>query len=165
VVAPHQALRLGEVPGLDWDDVDFVGNRLRVAHSLGRDGTLGPPKGAKVLTIPLTAAARETLLEMRLDGGSGFVFKNTLGSARQLRDVQRAFNKARDRAALEDGVCFHSLRHTGISRAANHPAIPLVHVREFARHADLATTQGYVHRIEDSRVTVAFDEALTGGAA
>ncbi len=40
-----------------------------------------------------------------------------------------AFRKARERAALpvtEDGpVVFHSLRHTGISRLANHPAIPL----------------------------------------
>jgi len=165
VVALHQALRLGEVCALRWEDIDFVGNRLRVAHSLGRDGTVGPPKGGKVLTIPLTAAAREALLELRLDGGDGFIFTNTRGGPRQQRDVQRAFSKARDRAVLEDGVCFHSLRHTGISRAANHPVIPLVHVREFARHADLATTQGYVHRIEDSRVTVAFDEALTGGAA
>jgi len=61
----------------------------------------------------------------------------------------------------EDGpVVFHSLRHTGISRLANHPAIPLVHVRDFARHADLATTQGYVHRIESATVTAAIGEAL-----
>jgi integrase len=56
----------------------------------------------------------------------------------------------------------HSLRHTGISRAANHPAIPLVHVRDFARRADLATTQGYVHKIENEKVTTALGEALAG---
>ena len=81
-----------------------------------------------------------------------------------MRDVQRAFTKARDRAALpstEDGpVVFHSLRHTGISRLANHPAIPLVHVRDFARHSDLATTQGYVHKIESETITLAIGEAL-----
>jgi integrase len=80
--------------------------------------------------------------------------------------VQRAFRKARERAALpvtaEGEVVFHSLRHTGISRAANHPAIPLVHVRDFARHKDLATTQGYVHKIEDAKVTTALGEALAG---
>lgn len=56
----------------------------------------------------------------------------------------------------------HSLRHTGISRAANHPAIPLVHVRDFAGHADLATTQGYVHKIKNEKVTTALGEALAG---
>jgi len=88
------------------------------------------------------------------------------GRQRALNDVQRAFNKARERAALpvtEDGkVVFHSLRHTGISRLANHPAIPPVHVRDFARHADLATTMGYMHRIEDAKVTTAIGEALVG---
>ena len=63
----------------------------------------------------------------------------------------------------EDGpVVFHSLRHTGISRLANHPAIPLVHVRDFARPADPATMQGYVHKIESERVTLAIGEALSG---
>ena len=59
-------------------------------------------------------------------------------------------------------MVFHSLRHTGISRLANQPAIPLVHVRDFARHADLATTQGYVHKIDSPLVTVAIGEALAG---
>ena len=72
---------------------------------------------------------------------------------------EEAFAKARERAALpitEEGkVVFHSLRHTGISRLANHPAIPLVHVRDFARHKDLVTTQGYVHKIDSPTVTAA----------
>jgi hypothetical protein len=34
-------------------------------------------------------------------------------------------------------------------------------VRDFARHADLATTQGYVHRIEDEKITAAIGEALS----
>jgi integrase len=165
-VALHEALRLGEVLGLQWEDVDFTANRLHVRHSLGRDRSLGPPKGGKAATIELTPAAREALLELRQESSSGFVFRNEAGGPRWPRDVQRAFSKARDRAALpttEDGpVVFHSLRHTGISRLANHPAIPLVHVRDFARHADLATTQGYVHKIESATVTAAIAEALGG---
>jgi integrase len=108
------------------------------------------------------------LLELRQDSphGTGYVFTNRLGQPRAHRDVQRAYAQAVERAALpvtEDGpVVFHSLRHTGISRLANHPAIPLVHVRDFARHSDLATTQGYVHKIEDAKVTAAIGEALAG---
>lgn len=165
-VTLHQALRLGEVVGLQWEDIDFAAGKLHVRHSLGRDGTLGPPKGGKAATIELTPAAREALMEMRGSETTGFVFKNRDGGARQMHDVQRAFGKARVRAALpvtDDGpVVFHSLRHTGISRLANHPRIPLVHVRDFARHVDLSVTQGYVHKIESDDVTVAIGEALAG---
>jgi integrase len=95
------------------------------------------------------------------------VFLNGRGGRRGLSDVQRAFRKARERAALavtEEGeVVFHSLRHTGISRLANHPAIPLVHVRDFARHKNLATTQGYVHKIDSPAIATAVGEALAAG--
>jgi integrase len=172
-VALHEALRLGEVLGLEWRDVDFAGT-LHVRRAVDRRGSLGPCKGqsrddferGKGATIELTPAAREALLELRLEAADGPVFLNGDGGRRGLSDVQRAFRKTRERAALpvtEAGaVVFHSLRHTGISRAANHPAIPLVHVRDFARHKDLATTQGYVHKIESKTVTLALGEALAG---
>ncbi len=89
---------------------------------------------------------------------------NRAGHPRGLSDIQRAFRKARERAALpitdEGEVVCHSLRHTGISRLANHPGIPLAHVRDFARHTDLATTQGYVHKIDSPAITAAIGEAL-----
>jgi integrase len=94
------------------------------------------------------------------------VFRNRSGGPREHRHVQRAFETARTRAGLvvtEDGeAVLHSLRHTGISRLANHPAIALVQVRDFARHANLATTQGYVHKIDSPAVTQAIGEALGG---
>lgn len=164
VVALYQALRLGEVLGLQFEDVDFAASKLHVRRSVGRTGALGPPKGGKAATIRLTGPAREALLELRQESSTGFVFTNERGGTRQLRDVQRAFTKARDRAALpvtDDGpVVFHSLRHTGISRLANDPRIPLVKVRDFARHADLATTQGYVHAIESPDEAEIYDAAL-----
>ncbi len=39
-------------------------------------------------------------------------------------------------------------------------AIPLVQVRDFARHANLATTMGYMHTIPDAGVTTSIGEAL-----
>ena len=94
------------------------------------------------------------------------MFLNGRGVRRGLSDVQRAFRKARERAALpvtaEGEVVFHSLRHTGISRLANHASIPSVQVRDFARHANLATTEGYVHEVEDERKRPAMAEAMDG---
>jgi hypothetical protein len=62
----------------------------------------------------------------------GFVFKNRDGNRRLLRDIQRA------------------------------SAIPLVHVRDFARHSDLAITNGYVHKTDSPQITAAIAEALGG---
>jgi integrase len=161
-VALHQALRLGEVAGLQWEDIDWVGGKLRVRQALGRDGNLGPTKSGREDTIQLNPAARAALLDLRQESdGTGFVFRNKLGARRQLRDITRAFEKARDRAGLED-VVFHSLRHTGISRLANHPAISPVRVRDFARHSNLATTMGYMHSTEDDSMADNFAEALAG---
>lgn len=41
-------LRLGEVCGLQWDDVDLAAGKLHVRHNLSKDGrTLGTPKGGR----------------------------------------------------------------------------------------------------------------------
>ena len=42
---------------------------------------------------------------------------------------------------------FHDLRHSAITALANAPGAVLPEVQAFARHATLATTLGYVHRI------------------
>jgi len=166
-VALDQALRLGEVLALQHENVDFVNGKLHVRHQLREDGTLGPPKTVSdddyaagyVASIDLRPRAREILLAKREEASTGHVFRNSLDKPRQRRDVQRAFNKARDNAALQvtrDGkVVFHSLRHTRISRLANNREIPLPHVQAFARHSKLETTLEYVHKVEDVKTTEA----------
>ena len=149
--------------GSSGRDVDFGAGTLHVRRGVDRPAPRAPARAraARITSerraprIELTPPAREALLELRLEAAEGPVFVNGQGGRRSIGDTQRAFGKCRERAALpvsEDGaVVFHLLRHTGISRLANHPAIPLVHVRDFARHKDLATTQGYVHKIDDER--------------
>jgi integrase len=176
VVATNQALRLGEVVGLDWEDVDFANNKLRVHQQFTRVGQIGPTKTAKpsrpdrrdTHPIDLMPAAREALLQLveeaEGDSASGPVFRNSLGGRRGHRDVSHAFEKAVRFAALpetQDGrVSFHTLRHTGISRLANSPRVALVYVRDFAGHTSLSITEGYVHRIESAEATAAAAEAL-----
>jgi integrase len=176
MVALNQALRLGEVLGLQWEDVDFERNKIRVRHTLADGNVLGQTKHAKLTgnrdprdtkPIDLMPVAREIVLRLRMDSdGTGFVFRNGVDGCRDRRDVQRAYAKAVERAALpvtEDGpVNFHSLRHTCLSRLANNPAIPLVYVRDFAGHTDLTITSGYVHAVESESVTEAAAKALSG---
>jgi integrase len=173
VVSLYQALRLGEVAGLQVDAVDFLNDKLRVHQQLNRRKQLVHTKGANPRTgkrdrrdstpIDLMPQAREALLEARTDAASGFFFHED-GEPRHTRAITRAFEQVVKLAALpvtEDGpVTFHSLRHTGISRLANDRRIPLVYVRDFAGHQSLSTTETYVHKIESPSVTAAAAEAM-----
>jgi integrase len=160
--ARAQCLRLGEIAGLDIErDVDFVNGTVRVHQQLGRDGELGPTKGTRpgkpdgrdLNPIKLMPDGREVLLELRAQ------------PRRSYYAISTAFTKAVRAAGLpetRDGkVGFHSLRHTGISRLANHPLIPLVWVRDFAGHWSIKTTETYVHKIDSAEVAAAAVDAMT----
>ena len=84
-VALSQGLRLGEVLGLQVEDVDFERDKIRVRHSLDRAGQLGATKHGKltgrrdprdVTPIDLMPRAREILLELRMDTPEGFLFSD-----------------------------------------------------------------------------------------
>jgi len=150
-VALAGALRLGEVCGLRWEDLDFKRNRVKVARNLGKDGIIGLPKGGREAEIQMTDRVKKTLAPLYMAAGrpaEGWVFQNTLGGTRQPRDVQRAFSQAAAEAGLE-GVSMHSLRHTGISRYANAHGMDLARAVEFARHSDAKVTLTYLHKVED----------------
>ena len=104
----------------------------------------------------------------RLCDGERFVFHTKAGLPKSRRNIGRMFQQAVEYADLpvtDDGpVTFHALRHTGISRLANHPGVPLVYVRDFAGHATLATTETYVHKIDSATVSAAAAEAMAGVA-
>jgi integrase len=173
VVALYQALRLGEVAGLQVQAVDFLNDKLRVQQQLNRRRQLVHTKGANPRTgkrdrrdtnpIDLIPPAREALLELWPDTNAEFFFHDD-GRPRHTRAITRAFEDVVKLAALpatEDGpVTFHSLRHTGISRLANDRRIPLVWVRDFAGHRSVKTTETYVHKIENKAVTAAAVEAM-----
>jgi integrase len=114
--------------------------------------------------IDLMPAAHAALRELR--GDEGFVFVTRDGGPKSANDISRAFADAVEKAGLpvteDGGVTFHALRHTGISRLANHPGVPLVYVRDYAGHANLTTTETYVHKIDPATVTAAAAEAMGG---
>ena len=163
----YGALRLGEVCGLEWQDIDFEAGRITVRQQVGKDGRIGTPKGGKVETIPMSPQARRLLASLKIaaadKSGGAPVVTNTLGGHRGPRDVQRAFDKARRYAGLTDeprSLRFHDLRHTSISMLANVPAADIVQVQAFARHANMQTTLGYVHKIEKPEWTDAVGSAF-----
>jgi integrase len=60
VVGAEAGLRMGEIIGLEWDDVDFRNRTLTLMPSEWQ-GHVGPPRGGRSRTIPLTERLIEAL--------------------------------------------------------------------------------------------------------
>jgi integrase len=157
-----EALRIGEVCGIRWEDVDFAGGKLHVRRSVDDEARVGTTKSGKAATIRLTASAAE-LLQGLGPQDEGWIFAGENGEPLTPRVVRRAFDTAARRAGLED-VTPHTCRHTAVSRLANSPGVSLARVQGFARHASLQMTQRYMHPVEDPTQDEAMDEAITGRA-
>jgi integrase len=158
-----QGLRIGEVCGISWEDVDFAGSKLHVRRSVDDQARVGTTKAGKEASIRLTASAAELLRGLG-PHDEGWIFAAESGGPLTPKVVRWAFDTAARRAQLED-VTPHTCRHTAVSRLANSPGVSLARVQGFARHASLQMTQRYMHPVEDPTQDEAMDVAVTGKAA
>jgi integrase len=164
-VALLTGLRLGEICGLQWEDVDLEAGKLNIRHNLSKDSKMiGTPKGGPAI-IDLHPEVRRILVELRMasPAGAEYVFVNRLGQRRMPREVQRAWTDMVGRAGLSKEprhLRFHDLRHTCASRLANATGASMPWVQGYLRHANMQTTLGYVHSIADEARLAAAWEAL-----
>jgi integrase/recombinase XerC len=134
-------LRVSELVGLDWPDVDLSARVLRVMG-----------KGSKERMVPFGRPAAEALrrwLEIwesvrdAMDGGEP-VFLNHQGTRLTDRSVRRVIDRWVDAAAVARGVHPHTLRHTFATHLLENGA-DLRSVQMMLGHADISTTQIYTH--------------------
>jgi len=133
-------LRLGEIVALEWRDVDLHARRVTVQRSDWL-GHVTVPKGGRSRQLPMTqrlTAALKSARHLRSDR-----VLCVSGGAPITRDrVIKAVRAAQRTAGIEEGV--HILRHTFCSHLAMRGA-PARAIQELAGHANLTTTQRYMH--------------------
>lgn len=131
LAAVDTGFRAGELMALRWQGVDFQRSNVSVASGYTKNGD---PR-----TNPMTRRLAEVLREWKIaskGGGDGFVF----GVWR----YREPFERARDAAGLSKDLCFHSLRHTYISRLLMAGA-DVRSVQELAGHKTITMTMRYAH--------------------
>jgi len=127
-------LRLSELTGLHWGDLDLEDGQVRV---------LG--KGSKTRILPVGRFAITALKALAALGGAGPeqpVFKGRGGAPISARAVQMRLAKLSSGQAKR--VHPHMLRHTFASHMLESSG-DLRSVQELLGHADIATTQIYTH--------------------
>jgi integrase len=145
MTAVYTGLRLGELLGLTWADVDFDAGFVRVRKQLGRDGTRVEPKTPQavrdvVLTRQLASALREHKARSGYSLPGDFVFASQTGTAMSHRNAAR---RGLDRALTKAGIPhlrFHDLRHTAASLMIAEYGDQPVYVSRMLGHANPSIT-------------------------
>ena len=130
------ALRVSELCGLRWSDIDFGEGLVRV---------LG--KGAKTRVVPFGGKAAEALRSwlQQCDGDANApVFRNRRGEAIATGTVRACLKRWAQAAGVWKRVHPHLLRHSCASHLLESSG-NLRAVQEMLGHADIGTTQIYTH--------------------
>ncbi len=146
LTAAFTGLRMGELLALQWRDVDFAGEAIRVRRSYNIHGGLGTPKSGKVRSVPLVPDVAKALagLSQRAEfvADDELVFPNEFGRFMDASALRDRYKAARARAGLRP-LRFHDLRHTFGTLAVRKAEVPAV--QAWMGHADIQTTMRYVH--------------------
>jgi integrase len=141
LLAGEAGLRSGEVRALHWEHVDLHTEKVTV-HLAEFRGKLDSPKSGKDRTVPLTRRLADALKAARHLKGP-LVFCDAGGALLTEKAATCALWRACKRAGLRR-IGWHALRHSFCSHLAMRGA-PARAIQELAGHANLATTQRYMH--------------------
>lgn len=151
LTAALTGLRQGELVALQWQDVDWTAEAIRVRLNYTR-GAQGTPKSGRERSVPMApqvAGALDRLLRAQgwandHEARCGLVFPHpATGSFYDASKMRKRFDTAIATAGVPR-ITFHELRHTfGTTMAAK--GIDVRRLQEWMGHADLKTTLIYLH--------------------
>jgi integrase len=156
ILAIYTGMRVGELLGLRWQDIDLKDGVIRVRWQLCRDTrSLIPPKtDAGIRDIPIPASLVAHLRRLRMASAysldENFVFSSKAGTPLDRGNVRkRGFYAAVELAGLnrpdEPKLTTHDLRHAFASVIVHH-GIAAVDLAVFMGHKDARVTeQTYIH--------------------
>jgi integrase/recombinase XerC len=148
-------IRVSELVGLNWSDVDF---QLGIVRVVG--------KGSKERIVPIGQMALDALGDYSQDlrkkwslacRGESPVFLNHRGGRITTRSVARIVEKHLREAGIAVKMGPHGLRHSFATHLLNSGADLRV-IQELLGHASLSTTQRYTHLNLD-QLTAVYDKA------
>lgn len=166
-VAAYTGLRQGELRGLRWSHVDFERSVVHVLEGLTR-GRRSSPKGKRRRAVPLAPTAAQALLELQAASPwtepehPVFATPST-GNPMAVASLMTRYRKALVAARLSPTFSFHDLRHTFGTTMARQ-GVPVGTIQAWMGHADLTTTQLYMHYAPKANDAAMIDAAFDSDA-
>lgn len=138
--AARTGLRMGELLGLRWEDIDFERRQLSVRRSIVR-GITASPKSNKARHIPLTDDLLDVLADLRPK--TGYAFQQSNGEAMTRGMAWRAIQTACKRSGTRL-IGWHVLRHSFASQLAS-KGVSIQVIQTLLGHSDMKMTMRYAH--------------------
>jgi integrase len=153
-------LRLSEILGLEWGDVDWKKNAIKVNRSLVElKGSVfieqSPKSRSSVRTVALPPEAMDTL-KSRYSGAqhSGPVFRRDTGKPPRRHSLAEQLRRFCTKAGVPY-ISLHGLRHQHVSLLA-HAGVPVKVAQQRVGHSNPMLTLGiYTHVLGDADVEAA----------
>jgi integrase len=140
LLALRSGLRVSELLGLEWCDVDLARRSITVRRSIV-EGIITSPKNNRERHIPLTAPLCEAL--KRIQKPAGPLFCNKKGKIWSYFKLRKRLQKFCNIARLRI-IGWHKLRHTFASQLVA-AGVSLKATQELLGHSDVRMTLRYAH--------------------
>ncbi|MCF6271095.1 MAG: tyrosine-type recombinase/integrase [Melioribacteraceae bacterium] len=138
----HTGMRVGEIVNMKWDWIDFSNKSIKIKND---DSFTTKSKADRI--IPMN----ETIMNILAQHNNNihhlennYIFYRILGIKLNEDFVSKQFKKAVRRAKLNEGIHFHTLRHSFASSLVQ-KSVPLYFIKELLGHSSITTTQIYSH--------------------
>lgn len=156
----YTGLRIGELLGLTWSDVDFVRGVIRITKTVYREKDENgmwqlrvdtPKTKASDRVIPLPEYIVDMLRQDYETAQTPYVVENKKGERMSTRSYQYMFEKLTERAGVRK-LNFHALRHTFATRAIE-CGMDIKTVADIMGHQNASITLNrYAHCMLDHKI-------------
>ena len=156
----YTGLRIGELLGLTWDDVDFTKGVIKITKTVYREKDENgiwqlcvdtPKTKASDRVIPLPEYITDMLRQDLETSKTSYVIENKKGERMSIRSYQYMFEKLTERAGVRK-LNFHALRHTFATRAIE-CGMDIKTVADIMGHQNASITLNrYAHCMLDHKI-------------
>lgn len=157
LICLYTGLRIGEVCGLKWQDINFQSNSLSVNRTIQRMSIdnqsqlveLSPKSESSCRKIPIPTFLMEYLNKVRLNSSDEYVLSIN-SHMMDPRTYQNQYKRILEKSGVKY-INFHGLRHTFSVRALE-AGFDIKTLSEILGHADATITlQRYAHSLDEHK--------------